>query len=54
MTDLGQWEAGAEWYVSSALKLTAEYMHTSRQTLASTESQQTRSESIWLQLQVSY
>lgn len=54
MTDLGQWEAGAEWHVSSALKLTAEYMHTQRQTLASSGSQHTRSESIWLQLQVSY
>ncbi|GIV55279.1 MAG: porin [Candidatus Kapaibacterium sp.] len=54
MTDLGQWEAGAEWQISSTLKLTAEYMHTSRHTLTSSGSQQTRSESVWLQLQISY
>ncbi|RMF35990.1 MAG: hypothetical protein D6747_01340 [Chlorobiota bacterium] len=54
MTDLGQWEAGAEWYVSSALKLTGEYMHISRHTLLASGIQEHRSESIWLQLQVNY
>jgi len=54
MTDLVQWEGGIEWYISQTLELTLEYMHFDRRSLTPIGSQQSRSEEVWLQLQVNY
>jgi hypothetical protein len=54
MTDLVQWEGGIEWHISQTLELTLEYMHSDRRSLTPIGSQQSRSEEVWLQLQVNY
>lgn len=54
MTDLVQLEGGLELHLTSSLELTIEYMHTDRRTLSVAGNQQSRTEALWLQLQVNY